>query len=31
MEIFVYRERADRVEEGFAIEQLPELIKTTNS
>src|SRR6266498_1523486 len=27
MEIFVYREGADRVEEGFAIEQLPELIK----
>ena len=27
MEIFVYRERADSVEEGFAIERLPELIK----
>lgn len=27
MEIFVYREGADRVEEGFGIEQLPELLK----
>jgi magnesium transporter len=27
MEIFVYREGADRVEEGFVVEQLPDLIK----
>lgn len=27
MEIFVYREDADKVEEGFTVEQLPELLK----
>ncbi len=27
MDIFVYREGADRVEEGFTVEQIPDLLK----
>ena len=27
MDIFVYREGSDKVEEGFVVDQLPELLK----
>lgn len=31
MDIFVYREKANKVEEGFTVEQLPELLKDEKS